>query len=388
MTVWDTVREVEAERRERNQSSSDHTRTGWLTSLVTGALLAAATAPTTISYDTDTTPSNTYAELPGSTPDTVRVIEDSVRFKHDTVHVVKPRPDQDLVRRADSLEARLHEANTSRAANHDDNHAEPYREPRQRNAYRDEHIPILMYHKVGRPEDRYTVSASRLENQLERLHDNNFYCVSLGDYIEADFDHVPQGKKPIVLTFDDAAPSQFQYDASGEPSDKSAVGILEDVFDEHEDFGGKATFYVSYAGDDHRFRHPFGGREEDKLAYLQDNGYTVGYHTPFHTDNETASPHDIDKQTTILHALIRDNDAEPAHRHYAHPFGATPDNQRASQALEDEYTSIVEAWGGFAPHPGSPQFDPHSIPRIETNAETFETVLRRDAYVKGEARNP
>ena len=333
-------------------------------------MLAVATAPTTISVDGAKTPSNTYAKLPQTHQQTTATAstESTVRGAN----------------RQDTLEAKL--GDTSRDNAQDQTAS--YTPPTPSSTYDDENIPILMYHKIGRPENRYTVSASRLERQLETLHDNDFYCVSLDDYLEADFDHVPSGKKPVVLTFDDAAPSQFQFNEAGEPSEKSAVGVLEDVFEAYDDFGGKATFYVSYAGDNHRFRHPFGGREEDKLAFLEEHGYTVGYHTPFHSDNETASPHDIDKQTTILHALIRDNEAEPARRHYAHPFGAIPRNQGASKALKKEYTSIVEAWGGFAPHPKSPSFERYSIPRIETNAETFDSILRRDAYVKGEARNP
>jgi hypothetical protein len=74
-------------------------------------------------------------------------------------------------------------------------------------------------------------------------------------------------------------------------------------------------------------------------------------------------------------------------KHYAHPFGSTPERTSARRKLKDTYTSIVEAWGGLAPHPNNPSFNPHSIPRIETNAETFPRIIDQDTYRKPHPRN-
>lgn len=375
MSVWDKVREVEQRRREHGTSEPS---TGFPWNTVGAIALSALTfIPHSVQdYQTTYKPDLTR---PGTTADTTTVA-DTVNAANKTARRQSKTEDQTQNKNEPVVTGAQDTTNTTQKNS-------SYHRPRTKTGFKDETIPILMYHKVGRPENRYTVSEERLETQLETLYENNYYCVSLDDYLEADFDDIPSGKKPFVITFDDAAPSQFQLTDQGRPDTSTAAGILEQSFEEYEDFGKGGTFYVSYAGDNHDFRHAFGGDESTKLSWLQENGYTVGYHTPYHEDNEHADPGDIDEQTTILHALIDDATSEPVRKHYAHPFGARPEGV-AMDSLESTYTSIVDAWGGFAPHPRSPRFDQHSIPRVETNAKTFPIIIDRETYTVDEARNP
>ena len=64
-------------------------------------------------------------------------------------------------------------------------------------------VPILMYHELGKPENRYTVSPERFNSHLKKLYDNDFQLISLEDYVNKNFEGLKDNKKPVVITFDD-----------------------------------------------------------------------------------------------------------------------------------------------------------------------------------------
>jgi hypothetical protein len=80
---------------------------------------------------------------------------------------------------------------------------------------------------------------------LEWLYAHNFYVIPLADYIKNQI-KAPAGKRPVVLTFDDGPVTQFRYlvDANGKKTidPDSAVGILEDFYAKHPDFGRGGFF--------------------------------------------------------------------------------------------------------------------------------------------------
>ncbi len=86
-----------------------------------------------------------------------------------------------------------------------------------------------------------------LRGDLQWLYDNNFYVVTMQEYIENRMT-APAGKHPVVLTFDDSRPNQFYYDIADDGSvtidPHSVMAILEDFFATHPDFGHTALFAI------------------------------------------------------------------------------------------------------------------------------------------------
>src|SRR2546423_355133 len=85
-------------------------------------------------------------------------------------------------------------------------------------------IPILEYHSIGGEAEfndgvRYdkhglNIAPETLERQLERMYAAGWYPVNMRDILTARI-RVPRGRIPVVLTFDDARPSQFRYLPNG-----------------------------------------------------------------------------------------------------------------------------------------------------------------------------
>lgn len=138
-------------------------------------------------------------------------------------------------------------------------------------------IPILEYHSIGPVEYRWTRSAENFRKDLEWLYKNDYVLLSIEDYADNRYP-IPAGRKPVILTFDDGKANQFNYLENGEIDPDCAVGLLDEFYAEHPDFGSAAVFYVN--------RYPFGTISEakKKLQYLYDTGRQIGYHTLDHND--------------------------------------------------------------------------------------------------------
>ncbi len=247
-------------------------------------------------------------------------------------------------------------------------------------------VPVLMFHNFDKKENRYTISPENFKNLLADLHDEDFYSISLKQYISGDFSKVPVGKKPVLFTFDDASDGQFMLNPDSSISKNSAVGILEDFYKEN-DFGHGGVFFVSY-GTDKKFRLPFMQNDlaSYKMKMLVDMGYDLGHHTIVHSNNSNASQNDIFKQHTLSaavfdHLLSKDYADKIEVESFAHPFGAKPANKQVFDYLTQKYDLVFNAWGGTSNHPRSSNFDPYAIPRIEMTYHTKNLVLdAQDLY--------
>ncbi len=249
-------------------------------------------------------------------------------------------------------------------------------------------IPVLMFHEIGKPENRYRVSPSNFRGILDDLRHDNYFLVTLEEFKKGDFSRVPVGRKPLLLTFDDASKGQFEYiPGTREIDPNSAIGILEDYKAKHPDFGSGAVFFISYSEDDHKFRKPFvqDGKAQDKLEFLLENEYDIGWHAPYHNNNTNATRQDIANQVFKLNAFLYYNTKgrieEQSVKSYAHPFGAVPRNYDAMNELKENFDLIFNAWGGKSKHPLSENFDVSSIPRIEMHTNNTNLVLgKQNAY--------
>ena len=113
----------------------------------------------------------------------------------------------------------------------------------------DPQVPILTYHRFL--PDTYpssTVSKTRMKDlraHLQALYDSGFSLVPLEEWLKGDL-RVPAGRRPLVMTIDDAfSADQIFLDAQGQPSPKSAIGVMWQFAQEYPDFGFSASLFYN-----------------------------------------------------------------------------------------------------------------------------------------------
>jgi len=145
-------------------------------------------------------------------------------------------------------------------------------------------VPILLYHSIGMREARWTRSVVNFKKDLQWLYDNGYILFSIEDFVDSRYDIIPEGKKPVIITFDDGKSSQFRYLTDGTIDPNCAVGLLDAFYKDHVDFGRAAVFYVN--------AYPFGQTSliNKKMEYLISTGRQIGFHTLNHNNMRTLSP--------------------------------------------------------------------------------------------------
>jgi peptidoglycan/xylan/chitin deacetylase (PgdA/CDA1 family) len=210
-------------------------------------------------------------------------------------------------------------------------------------------IPIIMFHRFIEKyepdtEKEYTTTFSEFEALLEELYEKNFRLISMKDFIDCNIS-VPAGTMPMVFTFDDGTPGQFNLikeDGMLKANPKSALGIMIKFNEKHPDFGLKGIFYVNLDTGDNTFKGE--GSLKERFEYLENLGFEIGNHTWGHVDytkSKFLSPEPIQeslgKNQEKLYEIL------PGHDFYslALPFGHRPKNESLWPYLQDgSYNSI------------------------------------------------
>lgn len=255
-------------------------------------------------------------------------------------------------------------------------------------------IPLLQYHVFTTDpaeENQFTRTIEDFRADLQWLYDNNFYVISMADFVRNEIS-APPGKHPVVLTFDDATPGQFrlieQEDGTLLVDPNSAVGVMEEFFRKYEDFGRGGLFALLHF-------NCFGGDIEPeqvqycqrKLEWLAQNGYEIGNHTWGHQDLLDVSDEEFQYQIGELWQWIEEHiPAEGARPGMlVMPYGNYPDrdlHQEQRRMMRegipyDGETYLLEAafmvGAEPAPSPSSKEWDHIWIPRIQA----FDEELAR-----------
>lgn len=256
-------------------------------------------------------------------------------------------------------------------------------------------IPILMFHKVGYQGDRYSVTPNDFKEILENLHENNYYALSFEEFVNNDLSNVPIGKRPYLITFDDAHPTQFQFiKGTNIPTKDCAVGVMEEFFKENKNAGKGAVFYQSAYGVDKEFIYIFGDMKtaKEKQDYLLNKGYDIGSHTTTHTNLAKANYKKVLEEINTIDAILEkettseylEETKKQNKRSLALPYGGRTNKKRISKDeriddfLEDNYDTILNATGGRTYLAKTKNFDPYSINRIEANPNEVRHIIRNN----------
>ena len=248
-------------------------------------------------------------------------------------------------------------------------------------------VMVLMYHAINHDGGDYATTPDELRGDLQWLYTHDFYVIPAHDYIADDI-KAPAGKRPVVLTFDDGEVSQFRYlvDAAGNKTidPDCAVGILQQFFTQHLDFGHGGLFAIlplaPFAWPDAASQQPYA---KEKIQWLIDNGYEIGNHTVDHINMKQATNDNIKKELAGAVDMMRSFSSEAQMQIIVVPFGEYP--KHGDTTLFEgfdyngtHYSSIGALMVGANPGP-SPEdqdFDPYWIPRIRGSRDQIDKWFR------------
>jgi len=244
-------------------------------------------------------------------------------------------------------------------------------------------VPVLRYGDIsqaGQPGQR---TPDDFRADLKRLLAAGYYPVTLRQMVEERLSMVPEGKRPVVLTFDGATPGQFRLLPDGSVDPESAVGILQAFHDAHQaDWPLRATFFVAPGGAEPDAA-VFGQAEsaKRKLDMLRKWGMEVGSYGmgggKLSGKNPAEVQYELGLSQTLLERWL------PGQRivSLALPDGVYPGN--SALAAKGEHEGVTYAYGvvaggeaGLAPSPRSPRFDPLRISRIDVTGDELGRWLK------------
>jgi len=202
-------------------------------------------------------------------------------------------------------------------------------------------VMVIMYHRILADEKDTDLNRrpETFRRDLETLRTKNYYPVTALELAENTMD-VPAGKTPVVITFDDALPSQFrviQKNGASKIDPNCAVGIMENFSKKFPDWPMKATFFV--LPKEGRNAEPFGQAEfvADKFEYLtskeKGKGYEVANHTSTHSSLRGMSVKKIQWELATAKKGIAQINAKAGMQTLALPYGKMPRDEAAKKAL-------------------------------------------------------
>lgn len=245
-------------------------------------------------------------------------------------------------------------------------------------------IPVVMYHNLVEKEDEegdYARTFENLKKDLILLLNEGYVPITMNEWIDGTF-HVPAGKTPVVLTFDDGHPTDIQLDSNGKPTDKCVVGVMEAVKKEYPEFIPKATFYLNgpNAFGDH-------GYDSKKIAYLMEHGYEIANHTSGHP-NISEIPLEQAREEILSQAKRLEEYTGEKSFNFAVPFGEKFDDyeNKIRAGFLGEYIMKSSVNVGWSPSSSiySVNFNSLDINRITCGGDDFEL----DFWIEDLKNNP
>jgi len=259
-------------------------------------------------------------------------------------------------------------------------------------------IPILEYHVIGGTKNAlYTRTPESFRKDLEDVYARGYRPITVSQMLDKDFRDLPAGMSPVIFVFDDASAEQFSYIDNGgklEIDPTSGMGIWLDFQKSHPDWKNRATFCMlnggaaghNFFGDGPKFRGQHKQWRFQKVKWLADNGFELCGHTLWHAMLNRYS--DAVVQEQIARNIMGIDSAVAGYRvrTFALPYGIWPKNRqlawqgswtdpKTGQTHAYHFDAVLEVSGGPARSPFDPQFNPHSITRIEAIGDDIRHQL-------------
>ncbi|MCM2324823.1 MAG: polysaccharide deacetylase family protein [Candidatus Woesearchaeota archaeon] len=252
-------------------------------------------------------------------------------------------------------------------------------------------IPILaMHHLDLREGSNVSISSQQFRNTLANLYNEGYVLVSLSDIVTNNLNSIPKGRKPLCLTMDDAADSQFnlvkEVDGNIYVNPTCAIGILQEFSRKHQDFGFTGAFFIDF------YKAPFGNWDNFPavLSYLYSSGFDIGAHTitgQSLEDLPKAEVYDeIAQSKILLESVVGEGNVD----FFAFPMGYFPKNVALKDILsfeygerEIEFDAFVKIKDRFNPAVTDPEYMKDKVLfRWEINEHFFDNFFKHnDAYV-------
>ena len=228
-------------------------------------------------------------------------------------------------------------------------------------------VPVLMHHRVvDKVDSEFDMTPAYFRAELQRLYAEGYYPVRTIDLVHGALDHVPAGKTPVVMTFDDGSPGQFGYTSTGAVNPNSGVGILLEFNAQHPDFPAVASMYIN--------QHPFQIADTRKaLGDLNKYGFEIGNHTFDHANLKPLDPAKVQEEFGKLQQMVEQAVPGVKPRTMALPLGVEPRDHAlahtGSYAGEKYVNEGVLLVGANPSHsPFHKMFDAQAIPRIRSSS--------------------
>jgi hypothetical protein len=227
-------------------------------------------------------------------------------------------------------------------------------------------VPVLMHHQIRLHGSAYDMTPSQLLGELTRLWRDGFYPVRAEDFVTGHM-NVPEGRAPVVMTFDDAENNQVGFLPDGRVDPNTGLGIMEAFAKAHPDFPAVATFYIP--------RNAFEGNGSTPgktLRWLVERGFELGNHTRDHVALNSVDATEVRRQLVLGNHVLSDRIPGYRAQTMALPMGVLP--KPHSLAVHGSWHGQSYRFAGVflggaepAPSPFSKKFDPGAIPRIRPN---------------------
>ncbi|RYG24736.1 hypothetical protein EON82_09640 [bacterium] len=242
---------------------------------------------------------------------------------------------------------------------------------------------VAEWHHIETGKTTMHRSPAEFRSDLERLYKAGFRPVTARDWLAGKMD-LPKGASPVVMTFDDANPSQFQLKDDGTVDPNCGVGIWLDFAKTHPDFPVKGTFYVLPT----MWAQPKWVAK--KLEMLREWGSEVGNHTIEHVPLRHQTDERVKKEVGDA-VLALEKLGEKGPFSLAYPLGSTPKNLSLLKGFDWKGQKIVTSAGFLvganpASGPSSPKFDPYRIPRIQATKGVCGLDYWLDELKKGHVK--
>lgn len=242
-------------------------------------------------------------------------------------------------------------------------------------------IPIMTYHRISDSDTEYSRNYQSFRNDLQFLYENGFHPISI---VELDTGKItaPKGKIPVILSFDDSSIQQFEYDAKGQISKNTALGIMEEFEKSTKGWKAISVFFVTPGA---KSPNNFFGQPDlnkKKADYLISKGHSIENHTLWHA-NMRKYNNRIEEQIGVCISEVRKYLPNHDMKYLAMPFGIFPKDPDLPRLIQGTYKTtnyknnlIFDYSNRVSDSPYSQQFNRYHVKRLHGNENGIKALQR------------